>query len=276
MRLSSAEIIDWTKRCIVELIQSVIDDLNKGRMFAYLTRWRDPEELYTRVLYALFVAPADHLPHILSGEMPNGFAAMWRKVNEVVFEGNGTFFVEQVGLGGETFTPMTTLNQNAHNSFPTMLMTMGIIRAKPEEWQTRVKKHVEHWQKYVEYLNHIELLFRAGRKKEDVLQAIINMHRSSKRWEEIAREQAKDPVLPVKLLKTAFLSKGGRWRYLVVDQPPGEDVRFRVHIDQGRYASKDNMVVIRTGTETDMLAALDSDYEAAVKEGWQPDGTAAP
>jgi len=272
-RQSSADVIDWTKRCIVELIQSVIDDVNKGRMFAYLTRWRDPEELYTRVLYAMFVAPADHLPHIYSGDMPNGFAAMWKKVNEIVFEGNGTLFKEQVGLDGEVFTTMETLNQNAHNSFSTMLTTISIVRSKPEEWHSRIKKHVEHWQKYVEYLNHIELLFRAGRDKVDVLQAIINMHRSVKRWEEIAREQAKNPVLPVKLLKATFLSKGGRWRYLVVDQPPGEDVRFRVHIDERRYASRDNMVVIRTGTETEMLAAFDSDYQAALKEGWQLEGS---
>jgi hypothetical protein len=273
MRQSPADIIDWTKRCIVELIQSVIDDVNKGRIFAYLTRWRDPEELYTRVLYALFVAPADHLPHIFSGEWPNGFAAMWKKVNEVVFEGNGTLFKEQVGLNGEVFTTMEALNQNAHNSFSTMLTTTSIVRSQTEEWQPRIKKHVEHWQKYVEYLNHIEQLFRVGRKKEDVLQAIINMHRSVKRWEEIAREQAKNPVIPVKLLKATFLSKGGRWRYLVVDQPPGEDVRFRVHIDDRRYASKDNMVIIRTGTETEMLAAFDSDYQAALKEGWQIEGS---
>jgi hypothetical protein len=272
MRQSPADIIDWTKRCIVELIQSVIDDVNKGRIFAYLTRWRDPEELYTRVLYAMFVAPADHLPHIFSGDMPNGFAAMWKKVNEVVFEGNGTLFKEQVGLNGEVFTTMEALNQNAHNSFSTMLTTTSIVRSQTEEWQPRIKKHVEHWQKYVEYLNHIEQLFRVGRKKEDVLQAIINMHRSVKRWEEIAREQAKNPVIPVKLLKATFLSKSGRWRYLVVDQPPGEDVRFRVHIDERRYASKDNMVIIRTGTETEMLAALDSDYQAALKEGWQLEG----
>lgn len=78
-------------------------------------------------------------------------------------------------------------------------------------------------------------------------------------------------MVPVKFLKAAFLSKGGRWRYLVVDQPPGKDARFRVHIDERRYASEDNMVVIRTGTETEMLAALDSDYQVALKEGWQPE-----
>lgn len=273
MHQSPADVIDWTKLCIVELIQSVIDDVNKGRIFAYLTRWRDPEELYTRVLYAMFVAPPDHLPHIFSGDVPNGFTQMWKRVNEVVFEGNGTLFKEQVGLNGEVFTTMGTLNQNAHNSFSTMLTTLGIVKSKPEDWKPRIKKHVEHWQKYVEYLNHIELLFRAGRDKADVLQAIINMHRSIKRWEEIAREQVKDPVLPVKLLKAAFLSKAGRWRYIVVDQPPGEDVRFRVHIDERRYASNDNMVVIRTGTETEMLAAFDSDYQAALKEAWQLEGT---
>jgi hypothetical protein len=269
MRQSPADVIDWTKRCIVEIIQSVIDDVNKKRIFAYLTRSRDPEELYIRVLYALFAAPADHLPHIYSGDIPNGFAAMWRKVNEVVFESNGTLFKDQVGLAGETFTPMTTLNQNAHNSFSTMLMTIGIVRSTSGEWQPLVKKHIEHWQKYVEYLNHIELLFRAGRKKADVLQAITNMNRSIKRWEEVARQQAQNPVTPVKLLKAAHLSKGTKWRYLVVDQPPEEDVRFRVHVDERRYAGKDTMVIIRTGTETEMLAAFDFDYQAALKEGWQ-------
>jgi hypothetical protein len=99
------------------------------------------------------------------------------------------------------------------------------------------------------------------------------MHRSIKRWEEVAREQAKNPIPPVKLLKALFLSKGGRWRYLVVDQPPGEEVRFRVHVDAQRYASTDNMIVIRTGPESEMLAALDSDYRAALKEGWQVEGS---
>ena len=193
-------------------------------------------------------------------------------MNEVIFESNGTLFKEQIGLGGAAFIPMDTLNQGAHNSFSTMLTPISVVRSSPEEWQPRIKKHVEHWQKYVEYLNHIEQPFRAGRKKEDVLQAIINMHRSIKRWEEVAREQAKNPVPPVKLLKAVFLSKGTRWRYLVVDQPPGEEVRFRVHVDEQRYASTENMIVMRTGAESEMLAALDSDLQAALKEGWQLDG----
>ncbi len=271
--LSPADVIDWTKRCIVELIQSVIDDVNKNRVFAYLTRWRDPEELYIRALYAMFVAPTDYLPHIFSGEIPNGFAAMWRQVNDTIFEGNGTLFKEHVGSSGETFKPMDALNQNAHNSFSTMLTTISVVRSQPEEWKPRIKRHIEHWQKYVEYLNQVEQLFRAGRKKEHVLQAITNMHRSIKRWEEVAREQAWNPVPSVRLLKSVSLSKAGNWRYLVVDQPPGEDVRFRVHIDDQRYASKDNMIVVRTGTESEMLAAFDSDQQSALQEGWELEGS---
>jgi hypothetical protein len=275
MRLSPAELINWTKRSIVEIIQSVIDDVNRGRIFAYLTRWRGPEELYIRALFAVFVAPADHLPHIFSGDLPNGFAAMWRKVDEGVFEGKGTLFEKQVGLNGDTFTPMDALNQNAHNSFSTMLTTIGIARAKPEEWHPHVKKHIEHWEKQVEYLNHIELLFRAGREKGDILQATRNMHRSIKQWQDITRQEPNHPGPPVKLFKAAFLSKNRRWRYLVVDQPLGEEVRFRVHIDERRYAGRDNMVVMRTGTEAEMLEAFQSDYQAALKEGWQPEGSSS-
>lgn len=83
---------------------------------------------------------------------------------------------------------------------------------------------------------------------------------------------SEEPSAPVKLLKALFLSKGGRWRYLVVDQPPGEEVRFRVHVDEHRYANQENMIVMRTGAESEMLAALDSDYKAALKEGWQLEG----
>src|SRR5258708_30096143 len=86
IRQSPADVIDWTKRCIVELIQSVIDDVNKGRIFAYLTRWRDPKELYIRVLYALFVAPASPLPHIFSGEMPKRVPPLFKTLNHILFQ----------------------------------------------------------------------------------------------------------------------------------------------------------------------------------------------
>ena len=48
---------------------------------------------------------------------------------------------------------------------------------------------------------------------------------------------------------------------------------MRQSLDERRHASRDNMVVMRTGTETEMLAAFGFDYEAALKEGWQIEGS---
>jgi hypothetical protein len=50
------QLAEWVKMCIVELVQSVIQDVNSGRFFAYLTRWRQLEEMYHSSLYILFVA----------------------------------------------------------------------------------------------------------------------------------------------------------------------------------------------------------------------------
>ena len=64
------ELAVWFKSSIVELIQSAIDDVKKGRFFAYLTCWRTPEELYYCALYILFVA-ANSIS--CSAELPNSF-----------------------------------------------------------------------------------------------------------------------------------------------------------------------------------------------------------
>lgn len=271
-----ATIVDWTKRCIVELIQSVIADVNApgaGRMFAYLTRWRDPEELYRRVLYALLVAPASHLPHIFSGDPPNGFLAIWRKVNEVIYEGRGELLKERTDPAGKTFTAMDLLNQNAHNSYFTMLMTFNVVRESGEGWKTYVQKHIESWQRRVEYLNHIEGLFRAGRDKAVILNAITNMHRPLEAWKNI--KQPGTP--PVKLVRAAFLRKGARCRYLVVDQPPDTaEFRYRLHVGESPHWDQKNLVFLRTGGQQELLEALDAELESAKKEGWLEEASSPP
>lgn len=270
---SPATIVDWTKRCIVELIQSVIADVNApgaGRMFAYLTRWRDPEELYHRVLYALLIAPASHLPHIFSGDLPNGFSAMWRKVDEVIYEGRGELLKARIDPGGRTFTAMDLLNQNAHNSYFTMLMTFGVVKEGSNEWKTYVQRHVESWQRRVEYLNHIEGLFRIGRDKAVILNAITRMHRPRQAWEHV-----KQPAAPVvKLVRSALLKKGERWRYLIIDQPPDmTELRFRLHVGDTPNWDEKNLVLARTGSQDDLLKAFEADLEAVKKEGWVEKGS---
>ena len=270
---SPAAIADWTKRCMAELIQSVTADIKApgaGRIFAYLTRWRDLEELYHRVLYALLVAPESHLPHIFSGELPNGFSAIWRKVNEVIYEGRGELLKERTDPSGRTFTAMDLLNQNAHNSYSTMLMTFGVVREGGSEWKAHVHKHVESWQRRVEYLNHIEGLFRAGRDKAVILSAITNMHRPLEAWKNI-----KQPTTPpVKIVRAAFLTKGTRCRYLVIDQPPDmTEFRFRLHVGETRYWDEKNLVFVRTGNQQDLLDAFEADLKTVKKEGWVEEGS---
>jgi hypothetical protein len=165
----------WTKSCIVELIQSAIDDVNKPRLFAYLTRWRTPEELYHRALYILFIADAAELPHIFSGEPPNSFTAMWRKVNEVIFEGRGALETVRLGLNGEEFSAMNDLNQNAHASYTTMLTCLGLMR-NPKHREL-IPQHIDHWKRLCDYLNYMEQMFAAGKSKSDVMTGVMNLHR---------------------------------------------------------------------------------------------------
>lgn len=270
---SPATIINWTKRCIVELIQSVIADVNApgaGRMFAYMTRWRDPEELYHRVLYALLIAPACHIPHIFSGDLPNGFSAVWREVNKVIYEGRGGLLKEHTDPSGRTFTAMGLLNQHAHNSYFTMLMTFGVVKEGGDEWKRHVQRHVESWQRRVEYLNHIEGLFRAGRDKAVILSAITNMHRPLEAWKNI--KQPSTP--PVRLIRAALLAKGARGRYMVIDQPPDTtDFCFRLHVGETRTWDETNLVFVRTGSQKALSEAFDTDLEAIKKEGWVEEGS---
>jgi RAB protein geranylgeranyltransferase component A len=63
----------WIKHCIAEITESAQDDLNhkpQPRMLAYVLKWRQTFEMYHRALYVLFLAGADEIPHVVSGELP--------------------------------------------------------------------------------------------------------------------------------------------------------------------------------------------------------------
>ena len=77
------------RSAIAELGRSISRDLAEGKYFAWFTRMRQPEELYVRTVYALFIATEKELHHIISGETPNGLAGYYRAVNKIVFEGRG-------------------------------------------------------------------------------------------------------------------------------------------------------------------------------------------
>jgi hypothetical protein len=161
-------VAEWVKSCIVELVQSVTSDTDSHRYFAYLTRWRQPEELYHRALYPLFVADKPAIPHIVSGELPNSFSAMWKKVNQVVSDGKGTLDQKQMGLSGEEFTAMDTLNNSAHASFATIVTCIDVSKNR-EKWKPIIDKHITYWKQLCVNLDYIAKGFSAGKSSAQVL-----------------------------------------------------------------------------------------------------------
>jgi hypothetical protein len=162
------QLAGWVKMSMKELVESVIDDVSKGRFFAYLTRWRQPEEMYHRALYMLFIAAKDEIPHIVSNDLPNSFSAMWKAVNKAVLDGKGTLDKTQLGLKGEEFTAMNTLNNSAHASLATIVTCIGF--AKDPEFRTRIiEKHIAYWKLLCTNLDYIEKGFKAGKSSAAVL-----------------------------------------------------------------------------------------------------------
>ena len=165
----------WTKHCIVELIQSVIDDLKKKRFFAYLTRFRQPDEMYYRALYLIFVADKDAIPHVLSGELPNSFSAMQKAVNQTVFGGKRALDKPQSGLSGEQFTVFDTLNSSAHASCAIIVACIDFAK-KPESKVPIIEKHLAYWKTLCTNLDEVEKMFKEGKKRAEVLVEFKKLH----------------------------------------------------------------------------------------------------
>jgi hypothetical protein len=158
----------WAKMCIVELVQSVESDVLAHRYFAYLTRWRHTEELYYRALFVIFCAEQTEIPHIASNETPNGFSAMWRKVNEIVYDGKLAHDQKQLGLSGEEFTAMEMLNSVGHASFATIVALIDVSKNR-DEWKPRIDKHMAYWKQLCTNLNFIEKGFKEGKSRAEAL-----------------------------------------------------------------------------------------------------------
>ena len=186
--LGPGQLSRMDERCIAEIINSVVDDLNDGRYFAYLTRWRQPEELYCRAVYVLFVVAADEIPHVISCEAPNNFSDLWKKVNSAVFGGNGTLMQPLRSLNGEEFTVINTLHQNAHGSYATMLTVISLVQLNGVD-PAQMQKHVRHWMRLCDFLNYMEGMFKAGKKREHVLAGVRNISRPFSQIQKEAKEK---------------------------------------------------------------------------------------
>lgn len=169
------KIAEWTRNAIADLALSLRADSQNGRTFAYFTRIRQPEELYYRALYALVVAPAEHLTHIVSGDPPNTLKAIVVEVDNEILGGRNLFESVRVDPSGAQFTVLKTLNQAGHASFAAMLTAFHFGRDS-NLFGGIASKYELHLTTLCKNLEYIEGLYKAGRTRGDVLIAIRNLH----------------------------------------------------------------------------------------------------
>jgi hypothetical protein len=184
---SPAKLTQWVFYGMAELRDSICRDIMDRKVFAWHTRLRQPEELYIRTLYALFIADEKELHHILSGATPNSLSGLYTKVNALVFEGRGALQVSQPGLKYGTFPSMDTLNDDVHVSFPAFMACIGMVR-NPQYFPSDFPaKYHTHLTRYCDYFEYMHGMFKAGKEKRDVLRGVINLHRPTSYWDQQQR-----------------------------------------------------------------------------------------
>jgi hypothetical protein len=176
----SDKMASWTLAAMAELGESICRDLMEAKAFAFHTRVRQPEELYIRTLYTLFLASDEELPHIMSGAVPNGLARYYEAVNKEIFDGRGLLLVSRPGESYGTFKPIDTLHDGAHVSFRSFLTCIG-WKLHPENMPAP-DAYCKHLKTYCDYLNYMAGAFKAGKNKADVLIGVKNMHRPAAYW----------------------------------------------------------------------------------------------
>jgi hypothetical protein len=182
----------WVLMGMQELRDSFRDDVERQRYFAWFTRMRQVEELYFRTLYLLFLATDREIPHILSGEPPNSFSAIYKTVNEKILEGRGEILEVKKGQSFGTFRMIDHLNSGGHANFGALHMAAN-FRQFPQ-LIPNVSGYLKHIDTYCKYIDHMRGLFEAGRDKETVRTTIVNMHRPLEHWQQQSQKQIDQAV----------------------------------------------------------------------------------
>jgi hypothetical protein len=169
------ELTDLVRAAMAELLESFKNDAQNNRTFAWMTRLRQVDELYMRTVYILLLAKDEEIPHVLSGDTPNGFDFIYAAFNRAVLDGRGELKETKPGFKFGTFTPMKTIHNATHVSFQT-LITWRSSKQYPESVQGFPEKYVGHVEKCRLYLDQVGKLLGAGRDKSLVLKVLRNMH----------------------------------------------------------------------------------------------------
>jgi hypothetical protein len=163
---------EWVLAAFAELGKSIQQDWEERRVLAWYSRLRQMEELWFRTLYALFIADEKQLHHVLSGEMPNGIAPLYDKVNKAIFEDRGKLTKSHPGLKFGSFKPLDVLHDGAHVSFAAFI-TANTVAQHPDYLPPNfAAKYHEDLRKRCTYLKYINDMFKAGKDKQDVLEGL--------------------------------------------------------------------------------------------------------
>jgi hypothetical protein len=181
----------WVLAGMVDLRDSAREDVAANRLFSWYSRMRQPEELYFRTLYVLFIASDAEIPHVLSGDTPNSFFDLYGKVNKVILEGRGELTEKKPGLNFGEFSMIDNMNDAAHVGFPALQMVVNLVQNP--QYMPNVQGYLQHLETYCARLNYMRQMFEGGRSKEEVLRGVMNMHRPASHWEQKSKEAPGTP-----------------------------------------------------------------------------------
>lgn len=169
---------------LAQLGNSACNDLANHNALGFLTRQRQIQELYIRTLYLLLLAEPTEQEHMIAGDLPNGLAGYYRRVNEVIYHGQTDWEAATPGLNGDSFTIMDTLHDGAHVSFKSLFMARGYYK---QETATTPEQFAEYIKKLIGKLDYMHGMFKADRPREHVLDGMQAMYQPASYWEEQRR-----------------------------------------------------------------------------------------
>ena len=154
---------------MTQLRDSMQDDLKANRSFAILTRIRQVEELFYRMIFCLFVATPKEIPHFLSEEPPNNFDSIFKAVNKRLCDGRLTLdrhVIQADGLPDEKIWKI--MNQTSHASMRALQMAHDFRnRALQEQLINTVV------QRRVLVLTHIVDALDRGCDREQIVKTLV-------------------------------------------------------------------------------------------------------
>jgi hypothetical protein len=154
---------------MTQLRDSMQDDLKGNRSFAFLTRFRQIEELFHRMIFCLFAATPEEIPHFLSEAYPNKFDDIFKLVNQRVCEGRSTLdkrVIQGDGLPDQTFWKI--MNETSHVSMRALHMAYDFRNsALQKQWIDTVV------QKRVLFLTRVLYELERGDSLEQIRQTLV-------------------------------------------------------------------------------------------------------